>query len=573
MNSSLDRMTRFLVVDDFESMRKLIIKNLNSMGYTNVFQASNGREALRSLEQNPSIKVLITDWNMPVMSGIELLRAVRAHDKFKDLPVLMITAEIARHEVQEAAEAGVSDFLVKPFTVGGLQAKLNRIMDNLQRGVVAGLKQQLPEGLLGIAKKVTATPAAPSRPAAAPPRPAAAPSRPLARQPTVRDEPLALIITEDLQARMTKQASILVVDDVPANIDVLAGFLQEEYKVRAATSGAMALKLMAGGKLPDLILLDVMMPEMDGFEVCRRLKANPRTAGIPVIFLSAADDVTNVVQGFELGAVDYVSKPADPAVLSTRVRNHLTRSKAFAELQKQNQVMAENIRLREDVERMTAHDLKNPIGGIINFTEMLLSDENLTDERKEVLQAIDESAHGLLNMVNLSLDLFKIEQGNYELQPTQVDLIPVIRRVLSDINPEVADKQLTVTNTLRGNGVRQEDTPIFHIEGDELLCYSLFGNLIKNAVEASPPNGRLAIVYTRGEDGLGTVALTNTGAVPQSVRAGFFDKYVTAGKKGGTGIGTYSAQLLAKVQRGGINMTADDAKNETTVTVILPLTA
>lgn len=556
MSTSLDKTTRFLVVDDFESMRKLVIKNLNSMGYTNILQAANGLEALRCLDKNPAIDVVITDWNMPVMSGLELLCAIRAHEKYKMLPVLMITAEIARAQVQEAADAGISDFLVKPFTVGGLQGKLIRIMDNLRRGIVAGLKMPKPDE----------PPAAPKPPSSI--------AHPIAARPTLGTEPLALIITEDLQARMTKQANILVVDDIADNIDVLVGLLQDEYKVRAAKSGDMALKLLSLGKnLPDLILLDVMMPDMDGFEVCRRLKANPATAAIPVIFLTATDDATNVAQGFDLGAADYVVKPANPTVLKARVRNHLTRSRAFAELQKQNQVMTENIQLREEVERMTSHDLKNPIGGIINFTDMLLADETIASDQKEMLQAIGESSHSLLNMVNLSLDLFKIEQGTYELQSSQIDLIQIIRKVLKEKSAEIGAKKLIVTNTLRGTSLQKGDEPVFHVQGDELLCYSMFCNLIKNAVEASPNEGKLTMIYTANDDNHGTVAITNGGAVPQNIRASFFGKYVTHGKKGGTGLGTYSARLLAEVQQGTIDLQVDDARNETTLTITLPLAA
>ena len=581
MSAGFDKNTRFLVVDDYESMRKVVIKNLNSMGYVNVFQAANGQEALRTLEFTPSIKVVITDWNMPVMPGIELLRAIRANDKYKDLPVLMITAEIARHQVQEAAEAGVSDFLVKPFTTGGLQAKLDKILDNMKRGIVAGLKSpRANEAQAGLHSALFAHPSAtPSAPPARPPTPTAAPQRSLltprplnpqaTRQTTVGgSEPLALEITEDLQARMTQKASLLVVDDVADNIDVLVGLLQDEYKVRAAKSGETALRMLgSGSQLPDLILLDVMMPEMDGFEVCRRLKANPLTAGIPVIFLTAADDSTNVVQGFELGAVDYVTKPANPTVLKMRVRTHLTRSQAFSELKKQNEVMAENIHLREEVDRITAHDLKNPIGGIINFTDMLIADDMMTNDQKEMLRAIDESAHCLLNMVNLSLDLFKIEQGTYELQPSRIDLVEIVRKVLTEKAPEISARKLNVSNTLQHSG----EEPVFHVRGDALLCYSLLGNLIKNALEASPSEGKLVFSYTTGDDGRGSIAITNNGCVPINVRGAFFGKYVTAGKKGGTGLGTYSARLLTEVQQGTIAMESSEEKNETTLTVTLPL--
>jgi len=534
----------------------LVIKNLVSMGYKEYYQAGHGKEALELLERYPSISVVITDWNMPVMSGIQLLRSIRAHDKFKNLPVLMITAEIARSQVQEAAEAGVSEFLVKPFTVGSLKAKIDRILANPRPVALASAKFQQSNAVSSSSAKSNAI-KAPN-------------SQPIPNQPRSGSEPLALIITEDLQARMTKQADILVVDDVADNIDVLVGLLQDEYKVRAAKSGESVLKMLStNSKLPDLILLDVMMPEMDGFEVCRRLKSNPRTASIPVIFLTAVDDATNVVQGFELGAVDYVTKPANPTVLKVRVRNHLTRSKAFSELQKQNQVMAENLHLREEVDRMTAHDLKNPIGGIINFTEMLLSDDMMTQDQKELLHSVDESAHSLLNMVTLSLDLFKMEQGTFEMQPSRIDLIPIIRKVLAEKNAEIDDKKLDVAFPSCGSGKDGEHE--FQVQGDGLLCYSMFGNLIKNAVEASPSEGKLHINFTHNVDGRGTVAITNSGAVPANIREKFFDKYVTVGKKGGTGLGTYSAKLLATVQQGTIDMQADDGKNETTLTVTLPL--
>ena len=557
-----DTKPTLLVVDDIEVMRRLITKNLNSMGYSHILQAANGLEALDQLENNPIIAAVITDWNMPVMTGIDLLRLIRIHDKFRNLPVLMITAEVARHQVQEAAEAGVSEFMVKPFTMGNLQAKLDKILGISKRGEVEA----------NVANHgVSATPGTSITPNAVEQPVFSSSSHIGTHHGGAGVEPAALIITDDLQARMTKQADILVVDDIADNIEVLVGLLQDEYKVRAAKSGESALKMLAGGKLPDLILLDVMMPEMDGFEVCRRLKANPQTAGIPVIFLTAVDDVTNVVQGFDLGAVDYVTKPANPTVLKVRVRNHLTRSRALLELQKQNQVMAENLQLREEVDRMTAHDLKNPIGGIINFTGMLLSDDMMTQDQKELLEAVDESAHSLLNMVTLSLDLFKMEQGTYEMQASRIDLVQIIRKILTEKNSEINAKKITVTNTLPSSGLEDEEESKFQVQGDDLLCYSMFGNLIKNAVEAAPNGGKLNISFSYDGDGRGTVSITNSGAAPENIRASFFDKYVTAGKKGGTGLGTYSAKLLAKVQQGTIDMKADDNKNETTLTVTLPL--
>jgi signal transduction histidine kinase len=316
-----------------------------------------------------------------------------------------------------------------------------------------------------------------------------------------------------------------------------------------------------------------MMPEMDGFEVCRRLKATPELAAIPVIFLTAADDAQNVVNGFELGAVDYVTKPANPTVLKTRVRTHLTRTKAFEELKQQHAVLAENMRLREEVDHITRHDLKNPIGGIMNFADLLLSDQNLSADQRDMIATIGDSARLVLNMVNLSLDLVKIEQGTYELQAAPIDLVAIVRRTLTDKAAEIAAKKIEVHNTLRRP--QAEGDLSFKVMGDELLCYSLFGNLIKNAVEAAPQGSVLAIVYQQDEveEGYGAVEIINGGVVPAKIREHFFDKFVTAGKQGGTGIGTYSARLLTEVQHGRIRMNTSDEKNATTLTVSLPLAA
>lgn len=116
---------------------------------------------------------------------------------------------------------------------------------------------------------------------------------------------------------------VLVVDDVPSNIDVLSEILRPAYQVKVVTNGVMALKIAMGPQPPDLILLDIMMPEMDGYEVCRQLKANPATCHIPVIFVSAMDEVNDETKGFELGAVDYITKPVSPSIVKARVKTHL----------------------------------------------------------------------------------------------------------------------------------------------------------------------------------------------------------------------------------------------------------
>jgi putative two-component system response regulator len=122
----------------------------------------------------------------------------------------------------------------------------------------------------------------------------------------------------------SKKATILVVDDTPENIDVLSGILKPFYRIKAALNGKIALKIARETPKPDLILLDVMMPEIDGYEVCRQLKRNPETSKIPVIFITAKSEIQDEELGFSLGACDYITKPVSPPIVSARVRTHLS---------------------------------------------------------------------------------------------------------------------------------------------------------------------------------------------------------------------------------------------------------
>ena len=152
------------------------------------------------------------------------------------------------------------------------------------------------------------------------------------------------------------KATILAVDDTPENLDVVKGILSDDYIVKAATSGAMALKII-DKQAPDLILLDIMMPDMDGYEVCRRLKADAATAGIPVIFLTAMEQTTDEAQGFALGAADYITKPVNPPILKARVGTHIALKRSMDELQAAYAIIKKHSE-RMEQELSVGHDIQ-----------------------------------------------------------------------------------------------------------------------------------------------------------------------------------------------------------------------
>ena len=172
----------------------------------------------------------------------------------------------------------------------------------------------------------------------------------------------------------------------------------------------------------------------------------------------------------------------------------------------------------------------------------------------------------MLGMINLSQDMYKIEKGVYELRPVSVNLSPLIKRLLVEAHPLVGARRITVEVTYDGKPWK-EISPL-RISGEELLCHSLFSNLLKNAMEASPEGGVVQIALGKGED-FNTVAIKNRGAVPREMRDKFFDKYASSGKKGGTGLGTYNAMLIAKLHCGDIKMETSE-QDGTTITVFLP---
>lgn len=359
--------------------------------------------------------------------------------------------------------------------------------------------------------------------------------------------------------------SVLIVDDVPANIRLLADCLREDYAIRVATGGAEALA-QAGRSRPDIVLLDVVMPDLDGYEVCRRLKADPATADIPVIFVTAKQAPEDEAYGLSLGAVDYVVKPVSPAVARARVKNHLELRAAREALARQNEALKEAARLREDVDGIMRHDLKAPLTGIIGLPQIIFDEGGLNESQAMFLRLIEENGYKMLSMINLSLDLFKIERGTYRLSPEPVELLALVRRLFVEFSALAGPRKLGCVMTVAGREARLEDTA--YLCGERLLLYTMLANCVKNALEASPSGGRVTVDVVPGEPT--TLRVVNRSVVPPNLRQRFFTKYATEGKPGGTGLGAYSARLIAETHGGSARMETSDEADCTVVTLTLP---
>lgn len=362
-----------------------------------------------------------------------------------------------------------------------------------------------------------------------------------------------------------RKETILIVDDVAANLEIISSILLPEYSVMAVKSGKRALEVMLSSPLPDLILLDVVMPDMNGFEVCRQIKADPLTSAVPVIFVSSQSEVVDEATGFAVGGVDYISKPVSPRIVMARVKTHLALSAANRELQVQNQHLQTNISLLEQIEQIARHDLKSPLTVFMGASDYMGHDKNLNADQLNFLKVLNEAALKMLNMIDRSLDLFKMERGQYKVRPVSVDVVKLVHQVFAEL------ESLTSVNSIECqvilNNQSAGDPGSYLIQSEENLLSAILSNLVKNAIEASSVGEK--VIVTLFEQDPYLIEIRNRGVIPEEVRSRFFERYVTHGKKKGTGLGGYSAKLAARTLGGDISFTTSP-ETGTIITVSIP---
>lgn len=290
---------------------------------------------------------------------------------------------------------------------------------------------------------------------------------------------------------------ILVVDDVMQNLQVIGNLLEDRgYDTTFAISGKQALERIKTSN-PDLILLDLMMPEMSGLEVCKILKADAQWRDTPIIFLTANHNPKSILEAFEAGAVDYITKPFQPEEVLARINNQLTQIALRRQLQFQNQQLQTEIAHRHQTEQALAqakqaaeranqakstflanmsHELRSPLNAILGFTQLLKRDTNLTLVQQENVNVIYRSGRHLLDLINDILDLSKIEAGRVQLNWTAVDLLELLEEIQEMLSLRATDKGLNLHFEVDNN------VPHCFIS-DRLRLRQILINLIGNAIK------------------------------------------------------------------------------------------
>jgi signal transduction histidine kinase len=354
-------------------------------------------------------------------------------------------------------------------------------------------------------------------------------------------------------------ATILVVDDTPDNLVLMSTLLMDTYKVKIANHGEKALQIARSEAAPDLILLDIMMPGMDGFEVCRRLKHDPRTANIPVIFLTARADVEDEKQGLELGAVDYITKPISPSIVLARVKNHLALKSMADFLQLKNleletaRSVAEKANLaKSDFLSSMSHELRSPLNAILGFAQLMESElPPPTRLQKEGIAQILQAGWHLLRLINEILDLARIESRQMAMSVEPVSLAEVLSECQGMIEPQAKQRGIKLAFPV-------PDTPLF-VLADRTRLKQVLINLLSNAVKYNVSEGTIEAICSKGAQGCLRISIKDSGAGLSAEQLDqLFQPFNRLGQEDGTeegtGIGLVVAKQLVELMGGTIGV-------------------
>jgi two-component system sensor histidine kinase/response regulator len=359
---------------------------------------------------------------------------------------------------------------------------------------------------------------------------------------------------------MNPKPTLLIVDDEERNIRLLKALLApQNYNLREAINGEQALRGIAE-EPPDMVLLDVMMPKINGFEVCRRLKQDEKTKTIPVILVTALSEKQDRVQALEAGADDFISKPVDQTELTVRVKS-LLRIKSYQdeisdrllEIAAKNARLLELEKVRDGLSHMIVHDLRSPLTAISTYLQLSALDaENLSEPQQKRVDRCLFFCQELERMIQTLLDISKMEEGKMHLNREAIDLSEMVGEVLERFTPTVEERKIALS--FSGNG----DIP--KIALDRSILKRVITNLVDNAIRYTPKGGAIAVSLDSAPwEEVVCLSVKDSGSgLPAEYHQKIFDKFEQVRLKkdgdraGSSGLGLTFCKLAVEAHGGKI---------------------
>ncbi len=316
--------------------------------------------------------------------------------------------------------------------------------------------------------------------------------------------------------RLTGGANILVVDDTIENLRLLSTILAERgHEVRPVTGGRLALQA-AQSFPPEVILLDVSMPEMNGFEVCAQLKQMESVRDVPVIFLTALTDTADKVRAFAAGGADYITKPFQVEEVLARVDAHVALGRSRALLQTSFDRLRAMERLRDDMVHMIVHDIRSPLGALMMLLDHVLEDAgaSMGERSAESLQTAVHAATSVNGLVNDLLDVSRLEENKLPLDLRTVDVLQICRDAIDLIRPLDRSRHLELATA----------DPV-ETRCDRKLVQRVVENLVGNAIKHTPAAGHIWVGISRAGSMVRVEVRDDGRGVPPAARQKIFDRY------------------------------------------------
>jgi CheY-like chemotaxis protein len=362
---------------------------------------------------------------------------------------------------------------------------------------------------------------------------------------------------------------ILIVDDIPKNLQLLSSILNKEsYQISFASNGFQALSVLETTK-PDLILLDVMMPEMDGYEVCQKIKANSELSHIPIIFLTGKAEHDDIIRGLQVGAVDYITKPFNSAELLSRVKTHvdlkLSKDKIVTYNKELESVRDELAALNASKDKffsIVAHDLRSPFSGFLGLTQLLVEEhENLKpNEIQQISGSMFKAAKKLYQFLENLLEWSRTQMGKTELIFESLNLYELIDRIYYLVSEIAADKKLVLTNDI------PKDISLY---ADSQTMNAIVRNLVSNAIKFSNNGGEIkAGISVLNESKLEFYIMDSGVGIPKENMPLLFrlDKKMTTNgtaNEQGSGLGLLLVSEFVKMNKGAMRIVSEPEKGTT----------
>lgn len=361
---------------------------------------------------------------------------------------------------------------------------------------------------------------------------------------------------------------VLIVDDIEDNIVVVERLIKKQgLGTLVAYSGMQALSI-AESKQPDLILLDVQMPEMDGFEVIKKLKENPKTKGIPVIFLTARTENDAMMEGFQLGGVDYITKPFNSGEVLNRVRTHLELKRSHDLAIEQNEKLVTMNATKDRFFSIIAHDLKNPITNFRDITRVLSDkfSDIPNEELQEYLESLRYSSQAICVLLENLLEWSRSQRGAISFTPVEFDFSFLVQNVVEVLQASATNKEILIDTSYVPDGMR--------VIGDVKMLNTVLRNLMSNAIKFTGQGGKVTVSAKKGDQSTEfVVSDTGVGISPLKISNLFkvAENNSTLGTYGekGTGLGLVLCKEFIDRHTGDIQIESTIGKG-TKITVTIP---